>query len=308
MTSLVYQKTEAAVMEVVIYKIKKGSADNFEEVLSAARSTIEDFPGFIEYKTLRSKSSDMLFIDLVKWGSLESAKAAAKKVEEMKEMEAFMAAFEEILIMDHFELFTDEVSNHKTELRIDPGYYKATLEPKIIELGPINYLSIKGISSPEDTKFLGAVEAIYAVANNLRFASNSTGSGFEIANMEALWWVEANLPFDQTPQEDWHWNILIKLPDFIDPEQVDAAVEQAIHKNRIILANEVEFTTINEGKSVQILHIGSYEEEKPTIDKVMEFLKANNLQINGHHHEIYISDPAKTAKENLKTVIRYPVK
>ena len=311
MTTLVYPKTEATVVEVVIYKVKQDNSNNFEDILSMARSTIENFPGFIEYKTLRSMSSDMLYIDLVKWDSLKSARLAAKNVERMKDLSPFVAAFEEILIMDHFELFTDDASvpNTKPDLfKTDSNYYNATKEPRLIESGPLNYLSIHGVCAPEDPRFLNAVEAIYSVAFNLKFASKAVGKDFVVAKMEGQWWAESDQPFDQTPRDEWYWSILIRLPDFISSEEVDKAVEEAIHKNNIGLANEVQFSTINEGKSVQILHVGSYADKKTTIDKIITFIDVHGLEINGHHHEIYLSDPRTTPAEKAKTIIRYPVK
>lgn len=310
MTTLVYPKTDAAVMEVVIYKIQKSYTKDFEEILSKARETIEGFPGFIEYQTLRSVSNDHLFVDLVKWKSFAEAKNAAKKVEEMKDLAPFMAAFDQILVMDHFRHFTDEIQNsEKLDLfKTDKNYYKSSPEPAIIEIPATNYLSLKGLSSPEDEQFLCAIEAIYAVAYSLKYTSKVLGHDFVVPKMEGQWWVESELPFEEVPREEWHWNILIRLPDFITPQQVDKSAEEVVNKNNLTQANEVNFITLMEGTCVQILHIGSYDNEKGTLEKMMSYIQDRGKVINGYHHEIYISDPRKTPSEKLKTLIRYPIR
>ncbi|MBL6449762.1 GyrI-like domain-containing protein [Fulvivirga sp. 29W222] len=303
MTSLVYPKTQTAVVETVIYKIKPDHSDDFEEVLSIARSTIEKFPGFIEYKALRSISRDLLFIDLVKWNSIDLARKA--------ELESFIAVFDEILIMDHFEPFTDDITRHIRKLdlfRADPNYYQASQEPHIIELKPLKYLSIKGIGTPENMNFKNAVEAIYSISYNLKFTSKSIGKDFVVAKMEGQWWVESGAPIAEAPPEEWQWNILIRMPEFISTNKVDKAVEEVIHKNNISLANEVQLITLNESRSVQIMHTGSYNDEKSTIDRLMKFIREHSLKVNGYHHEIFVSDPRNTPIEKLKTIIRYPVK
>lgn len=301
---------DTAVLEVVIYKVKLQYADDFKEILDDARAIVQSLPGIIEYQTFRSTSNELLFIDVVRWESLELAKNAAKQVEQMQELAPFMAVFEEIIMMDHFDLFANKSSEAPSTdlLQLKNEYYKANANPQLVVFPEYHYLSIKGISAPEDQRFLNAVEAIYEVIYNLKFTSKAAGQDFIIDEMEAQWWVESGLPFTQTPREEWHWNILIRVPDFITSDQVDLAVQEVIKLKNVVLANEVEFAAIDAGKFVQALHIGSYEAEAPTIEKIMGFISENNLQIIGNHHEIYLTDPRKVPVERLKTIIRYAVK
>ncbi|UII34394.1 GyrI-like domain-containing protein [Fulvivirga ulvae] len=310
MTSLEYPKQEAAIVKIVIYKVKHHHPDDFEEVHSLIRSEIEKFPGFMEYRTLKAMSNDLLFIDLVKWSSPDSAKAAANKINHMKEFVPLMSAFDDILIMDAFELFTDEVFRHRRKpdlFKNDSNYYKVTKEPVLIELDPTNYLSIQGVSAPDNRRFTEALEAVHAVACHLKFTSKAAGKDFVVSKIEEQWWVESDVPFNEAPREDWYWNILIRLPEFITSNNVDEAAAEVIGKNNIMLASEVQFITLNEGKSVQVLHVGPYGTEKSAIEKVTSFIHENRLQVNGHHHKIYISDPRNTPERELKTIIRYPV-
>jgi quinol monooxygenase YgiN len=299
---------DTSVFELVVYKIKSEYAQSYDEVLEAAREYILKFPGIIEYQTFRSSENSLVFMDLVKWNSLEEALDASKKLETMKELAPFMAAFEEIKFIDHFELFNTEEMNKLDLTKTDKTYYMAKSAPQLVEIKPYNYLAISGVSAPEDAVFVSAIESIYAVAYAVKFGQKEEGKDFIVPKMEAQWWVEGNSPFDQTPRNEWHWNIVIPMPDFVSKSAVESSIQAAIAKKGSAQISEVEFKPLNEGKSVQILHLGSYEEEAPTLEKLFNYIKEHELEVNGYHHEIYLSDPRKTEPAKLKTILRYPVK
>ncbi|MEQ8928064.1 MAG: GyrI-like domain-containing protein [Fulvivirga sp.] len=308
MTTLTVTATETTVYELVVYRIKGEYQDTYDEVLNEAREHIMKFPGIIEHQTFKSSEDELLFMDLVKWNSLEEARDAAQKVEQMMELAPFMAAFEEIKFMDHFELFNSEAMNKLDLTKTDKAYYLAKNEPQIVNVYNYNYLSISGVSAPEEPIFNGAIEAIYSVAYGVKFSLKEQNKDFVVPKMEAQWWVEGNLPFEETPRKEWHWNIVIPMPEFVAKADVEEAIQNAIAKKGSKQISEVEFKPLNEGKSIQVLHIGSYDAEGPTLEKLFTYAAQQGLEINGKHHEIYISDPRKTATENLKTIIRYPVK
>lgn len=189
-----------------------------------------------------------------------------------------------------------------------PAYYKANGKPVEVDVEPIDCLTISGIGAPEGELFQGSIGAMYAVAYTVKKYCKSDSRDFVVPKLEAFWWVEEGLVFDDTPQSDWHWQLMIRMPEFVNADHVDQAVEEVIKKKNITLANEVQLKPIHEGKSVQVLHTGSYYEEAPSIQKIMTYVEEAGLKINGHHHEIYISDPTKTPEEKLKTILRYAVK
>jgi hypothetical protein len=189
-----------------------------------------------------------------------------------------------------------------------PEYYSAALTPNLVELEPCNYLSIQGNSSPENSLFTSAIEDIYAMAYQIKFMFKAEEMDFVVPKMEAFWWVEGELPFDESPKEEWHWNILIRMPDFVGEGEVQIASEVLIEKAKLQADHKVELVSLHEGKSVQVLHIGSYDEEEESISKIEKFMENEGLQFNGRHHEIYLSDPRKVATEKLRTIIRYAVK
>lgn len=190
----------------------------------------------------------------------------------------------------------------------NPKYYKASPQPQVLELKPFNYLSIGGISAPEAEQFMHSVGVIYAVAYTVKKYCKEMGKDFGVPKMEGQWWVESGIPFEETPRDQWHWNIMLMMPEYVDTLLRDKAVKEVIKRKGIILANEVKLAPIDEGKSVQVLHLGPYEDEGPTIEKILSYIDNHGLDMNGYHHEIYLSDPRRTPKERLKTIIRYPVK
>ncbi len=199
------------------------------------------------------------------------------------------------------------VKEQKIDLtKTDKLYYKATKEPLLLELPPIHYLSLKGMGAPEGSRFKASLEAIYPVAYAVKFYHKSLGQDFVVPKLGGQWWSEEQ-SFEDTPREDWHWNLLIRMPDFVEKEVVEDCVATVIRKKGVKVASEIHLDTLEEGKCVQVLHKGSYEEEEKTIAKLMSFVHENGFELNGHHHEIYITDPMRTSEERLKTIIRYPV-
>ncbi len=192
--------------------------------------------------------------------------------------------------------------------KADKSYYLATPSPQEVEVKAYWYLTISGVSAPEDALFTQAIEAIYKIAYSVKFYYKTQNQDFVVPKMEAQWWVEGDLPFDQTPRENWHWKILIPMPDYVKAGHVSAIQKAKLEESKILRIAEIRYEKINEGKSVQILHLGSYDAEAPSIAKVFSYLSSKGLEVNGYHHEIYLTDPMRTAEEKLKTIIRYPVR
>lgn len=307
-TTMTSIANDTKVYELVVYKIKSAYSDNFDEVLREARSCIQKFPGMVEHQTYRSSESSLVFMDLVKWNSMEMAKNAAEQFEKIEDLVPFMKAFEEIKFMDHFELFDIQTDDIIDLSKLDKNYYLAKEEPRLVEVNSYNYLSINGVSAPEDSLFNNSIEAIYAVANDIRNSRKEQGFDFLIPIMECQWWAESDLLFEQVARAEWHWNILIPMPEFVTKDEVEESIQNVMAIDNLSMAGELQFGPINEGRSVQILHIGSYDEEAPTLEKLFKFVDDQGLKIDGKHHEIYLSDPGKTETSKLKTILRYPVK
>lgn len=193
-------------------------------------------------------------------------------------------------------------------------YYKAASAPSLHRFGPRQYLSVTGVGDPSSEIFRDKVGALYALAYKVKFAAKAAGADFVVSKMEGLWWYDTEkygVPapgetMDIVPRSDWHWQILLQLPDYVTAQAVEKARAAALQKAP--LAGEVELVTIDEGDVVQLLHIGPYTAEGPALAKIIAFMQDELLESAGKHHEIYVSDPAKTEERRLRTVIRHPVR
>jgi len=187
-------------------------------------------------------------------------------------------------------------------------YYSAKNSPAVVEFGKILYLTIQGKGEPAGVEFTKAVESLYPLAYGIKKICKNNGQDFGVPKLEGLWWVESGKHALETPRSEWFWKLLIRMPNFTTPKIFKTAQEEVFKKNGFDLINEIKFETINENKCVQIMHIGPYSTEPETIAKMKDFMKENSYIENGLHHEIYLSDPRKTAPEKMKTILKQPIK
>lgn len=186
-------------------------------------------------------------------------------------------------------------------------YYSATKTPVLIDVPPVMCLAITGQGEPAGESFNDKIEALYALAYGVKKLSKLQNKDFTIPPMGGLWWLNGNKSVLEVHPSEWNWKLLIHLPDFVKSKTVEEARSEVLKKKKINLVKEIIFEKFEEGRSIQILHIGPYSAEESTVDKIWELMKKENLKQNGHHHELYLSDPRKVSPEKLKTIIRYPV-
>ena len=206
-----------------------------------------------------------------------------------------------------------DITMKKTDLlKEDPIYYKVGRKPEFRDLDTYYYLSVSGKCAPEDQQFQDAIEALYGVAYTLKFRLKENEMDFVVPKMEGFWWVDGGAEnqknFSKTPRSEWYWKILIRLPDFVEEDHFTRAKYLAEEKKPDFdTIKQVKYEKIHEGKCAQILHLGSYEEEEDSLKVLYEFIEANGFRINNYHHEIYLSDPRRTAPEKLRTILRYGI-
>lgn len=196
--------------------------------------------------------------------------------------------------------------------------FKALMKPywrppagsfEVVEVPPLTFLMIDGHGDPNTAAaYKSAVQWLFTLSYTMKFQSKAAGRDYGVAPLEGLWWAEDESRFADTDRSEWLWTMMIMQPDWID----DAALAGAMPKARKKLGEPpagLRLGRFEEGLSVQTLHIGPYSAEAETIARLHgEFLPANGLAESGHHHEIYLSDPTRTAPEKLKTILRQPVK
>lgn len=179
----------------------------------------------------------------------------------------------------------------------------------LVDVPPLHYLMVDGHGDPNTTPtYKEAVGNLYAVAYALKFANKKAGGqDYTVMPLEGLWWAEKMDDFLARTKSNWDWTMMIMQPEAVTAAMVEAARAEVQRKKKLAAPPDVRLERYEEGLSAQILHLGSYDDEAPTIARMHEFVHENGYEPTGKHHEIYLSDPNRTAPEKLKTVIRQPV-
>jgi len=186
------------------------------------------------------------------------------------------------------------------------NYYSAKQIPELAEFPTIPYLTISGQGEPGGSAFRQATECLFAMAYGIKRICKLRGTDFGVPPLEGLWWGTAGNPANETPRHEWHWKLLIRMPDFVTHTMSETVRHEVRVKKRDPLVEQVLLESLTEGKCAQVLHIGAYTEEQPTIAKLHAFMQENGLTPQGMHHEIYLGNPYKTPANELKTILRQP--
>ena len=200
--------------------------------------------------------------------------------------------------------------------KIYPDYYRAGKQPSVVEFPEAFYLSILGKGDPDDTVFQQRLQALYTIAYTIKFVHKLKQKDFVVPKLEGLWWFDrekyAALSLGEAPlkipRNEWHYRLLLRVPKFVTQGDVTAAIAKALRKSKTDLVREVFFFELTEGKCVQMTHLGPFDKEPETLQKMQDFMNEHQLVMNGLHHEIYLSDFRRTEPGKLKTILREPVR
>jgi len=187
-------------------------------------------------------------------------------------------------------------------------YYRAGTIPEIVEFDEGHFLAIEGRGIPGGEEFTSKVEALYALAYGIKTEMKKEGKDFTVPKLEGLWWVESDKATLRVPSEEWRWKLLIRIPEFVIPRNVEKSKAEATKKKGMKHIDKVVFEKITEGKCIQVLHVGPYSAEPDSLAKMRKLMEERNLVENGLHHEIYLTDPRRVPEEKMKTILRQPVK
>ena len=191
-------------------------------------------------------------------------------------------------------------------------YQPPTSDFVLLEVPAMQFLMIDGKGDPNKAPaYKAAVEALYAVSYKLKFMSKQElDKDYTVPPLEGLWWADDMDSFTlNRDKSQWSWTMMIRVPDWISADHVDRARKIAGEKKSLPALSEMRFENYNEGLSVQIMHIGSYDDEGPILEKLHDqYIPGQSLGFNGKHHEIYLSDARRVPAEKLKTVLRQPVR
>lgn len=189
-------------------------------------------------------------------------------------------------------------------------YNSSSKEVNLADMPEMNFLMIDGKGDANNSKeFQDAVQALYGVTFTVKFALKKAKQGpeYTVPSLEGLWWMADNQQFDMQDKKNWLWTLMIMQPDHVTKNHIAEAIKKLSEKKPNEALSKIRLETFHEGLSVQIMHIGPYSAEGPTIEKLHNFVKNNGYKLRGEHHEIYLSDPRKSAPEKTKTILRYPI-
>lgn len=205
---------------------------------------------------------------------------------------------------------TEKIDFKKTEKNL----YAPKRKPERVFVPKINFLMVDGKGDPDGVEYQEAVQALYTIAYTIKMSkmgeTRLTGYiDYVVPPLEGLWWSEGM--FDLEDRDTWLWTSLLRQPDFVTEEVLQWAKMQAKKKKPTIDTSNVKLERFFEGDCVQMMHIGPFSKEIETTTKLHQFMKEEGLQNDTgairKHHEIYLSDPRKTAQEKMRTILRLPV-
>ncbi len=256
----------------------------------------------------------------------KQSKEAVQEIEGAQRSQGHLPAFVQAIFDYSSYKMMAEIEWSKATIRklkeetMDKIDFKKTLgklyNPKnkdweLVEVPDMQFLMIDGQGNPNTAKaYSNAVEALYSVSYPLKFMSKKTlGKDYTVAPLEGLWYADDPSVFTRFEKDKYHWTMMIMQPEWITKEMVDSAIETATTKKGLPALSKLRLETYTEGQSLQLLHIGSYDDEAPKLAYLHDkYMPEHKLTFNGHHHEIYLGDPRKAAPEKLKTILRQPVR
>lgn len=191
---------------------------------------------------------------------------------------------------------------------LNKAEYTATRKPSLVEVDSAWFLAVDGSGHPSELRFQEALQALYTVAYTLKMESKKAGRDYAISKLEGLWHLDPGYSdFQTAPRSAWNWTLMLRTPDFVGTNDLERAKEALLAKGKPSGVRWVGLMGTEEGLCAQMLHVGPYDRESATLAALQAFIEEKGLTVIGRHHEIYLSDPRRTAPEKLRTVVRLPV-
>jgi hypothetical protein len=185
-------------------------------------------------------------------------------------------------------------------------YNVSARDVAVVEVPRMSFLMLDGMGDPNTAQaYKDAVEALYSVAYTIKFAlKKAEGIDYAVMPLEGLWWADGGR---DAPRDQWHWTMMIMQPECVTGAWFARGVAQAEQKKALPALNEIRFESFEEGLAAQVMHIGPFADEGPTLERLHSFIVEQGYSFRGKHHEIYLSDPRRTAPEKMRTILRQPI-
>jgi len=178
-----------------------------------------------------------------------------------------------------------------------------------VRVPELAFAMIDGHGDPNTSPaYREAVEALYGVSYTLKFAlKKELGLTYRVGPLEGLWWADDMATFSVDRKGDWLWTMMIAQPDEVTAERFESALQDVRRKKGLEALDRTRLERFDEGLAAQVLYIGPYRDEGPTIERLHGFIDDAGYRLAKKHHEIYLGDPRRSAPEKLRTIIRQPV-
>lgn len=190
-------------------------------------------------------------------------------------------------------------------------YAPSAKDVAVVDVPSMHFLMIDGEGDPNHAPaYAEAVEALFTLAYAIKFAvkKGPVGIDYGVMPLEGLWWADDMSAFTTGDRSQWQWTMMIMQPDFVDASLVADITKEVARKKNPVALPLVRFEAFAEGPAAQVMHLGPFSEEGPTIERLHGFIEASGRQLAGKHHEIYLSDIRKAAPDKWKTVVRQPLR
>lgn len=185
-------------------------------------------------------------------------------------------------------------------------YSPSAKEAQTVDVPQFSFLVVNGKGDPNAGEFGDAISALYSLSFTLKFTiKKERAIDYPVMALEALW-GDASGVFDPTDRKGWSWTAMMMQPEYVDSKLFKRAVEEVGKKKGLKALGKARLEAFHEGLSAQILHIGPYSAEGPTIERLHEYIKERGGKPRGRHHEIYLGDPRRAAPSKLRTIVRQP--
>lgn len=190
--------------------------------------------------------------------------------------------------------------------------YEASRSPELVRVPELAFLMIDGHGDPNTTaEYREAIEALYSLSYTLKFGlKQELGLSYRVGPLEGLWWADDMTRFGVDRKADWHWTAMIAQPDVVSADRFERARSEVGRKKGLPALERARLARFEEGLAAQILYLGPYSDEGPTIERLHRFIHEAGYTLDGRrekHHELYLGDPRRSAPEKLRTIIRQPI-
>lgn len=191
--------------------------------------------------------------------------------------------------------------------------YRASARgPELVHVPELTFVMIDGHGDPNrSTAYKDAIEALYGLSYTLKFAlKKEIGLNNRVGALEGLWWADDMADFNTERKANYRWTMMITQPDEVTPERFSSARDEIGRKKALTALGAARLERFAEGLCAQVLHLGPYSAEAPTIARLHGYIREVGGRFDGHqqkHHEIYLGDPRRSSPDKLRTIIRQPI-